>query len=308
MLQLESVVLKHNDRVVVNGISLSVSPGQIHGIIGASGEGKSTLLKAIGGYHQVSEGSIRLNDKRVLGPHDKLVPGHDDICLVNQDFRLDIYHTVEENVIQAMLYLPNELRQTYAEELLELVDLTHLKQQEARYLSGGEQQRLAIIRALAQEPSILLLDEPFSHLDVHLKRKIGSYIKALIEVRDMAVIMVSHEGQDILEWCEVVHYLKNGQFVRSDEPMNFYFSPSTETEALYFGAINAYKKDGKTILFRPTEYVLDDNGESCKVLNSMFCGAYFRNHVQVSKQSEWILYSEKPLPKTIKVKIRKFDH
>lgn len=303
MLTVKAVHISY-DRTIVNDLSFQVEKGAIVGIIGASGSGKSSLLKVIAGLIDATEGSVSWNKKRILGPKDKLVPGHDAIQLVNQDFGLDSYHTVAENIHQKMLYLPVEVRTTFCEELLDLVDLSAVRQQQAIFLSGGEQQRLAIARALAAEPEVLLLDEPFSHLDAHLKRKLGNYIQLLAKKRKMTCILVSHEGQDVLEWCSTIHFLNEGQLERTATPEAYYFQPTSMYEGLFFGPLNQWKRQ----MFRPTEYrLISEGGIPLTVKSTRFAGAYWINEAKTLSGSSVILYAAKPLAKNIHIEIEKFN-
>jgi iron(III) transport system ATP-binding protein len=240
MLVIKNIQLRF-DREILSNLSFSIKSGEIVGIVGASGGGKSSLLKIIAGLLDPSSGEVRLNGEKVKGPSQKLVPGHEAIQLVNQDFGLDIYHTVLENVQQKILYLPKDVRDQFTTELLDLVDLSELINQQAITLSGGEQQRLAIARALAVEPEVLLLDEPFAHLDAHLKQKIGNYIQSLAAIRKMTCILVSHEGQDVLEWSKSILFIEKGEVKRVDSPYNFYNFPTSLYEARFFGQINLLK-------------------------------------------------------------------
>jgi iron(III) transport system ATP-binding protein len=299
MLVIDSVHLSF-DRPVLEDVNLQIEKGAIVGIVGASGGGKSSLLKIIAGLLDPTSGSIYFNRKRVLGPSERLVPGHEDIQLVNQDFGLDNYHTVYENILQKMLYLPRDVRSVFCEELIDLVDLNLLKNQQAISLSGGEQQRLAIARALAAEPEVLLLDEPFSHLDAHLKMKLGNYIQLLAKRRKMTCILVSHEGQDILEWCTTIHFFHKGKLTRSDSPEAFYHSPTSLYEGLFFGPLNQWKKQ----LFRPTAYRLtSSNGIPLTVKNVRFAGVYWINEVKTLSGNSMILYAPQPLNKNIQIEI-----
>ena len=295
-LRVEALELRFSQKVL-DGLSLSVSGGAIIGIVGPSGGGKSSLLKIVAGLLDADSGTVYWNDKRVKGPRDVLVPGHEDIQLVNQDFGLDIYHTVEQNVIQKMLYLPNDVRTRFCAELLELVDLTALSGEQAIHLSGGEQQRLAIIRALAVEPDLLLLDEPFAHLDAHLKERIGNYLKMLSETRGTTCILVSHEGQDILQWCSKIHFMNDGQILRTDSPQGYYFNPSSAYEALFFGEINEILLNGKQVLFRPVEYHLEAGKEQVPIQfkYAAFAGAYWRNFVCTNQGEELVLFAQQSL-------------
>jgi len=294
MLKIENLSIRY-EREILNNINFSLERGSVIGIVGANGEGKSSLLRVISGFQDASEGDVFWNDKRVQGPAYRLVPGHDDIQLVNQDFHLDLFHTVEENVRNAMLYLTKELQDSFSKELLDLVNLTDLGKQQARYLSGGEKQRLAIARALASEPDVILLDEPFSHLDAHLKLKLGVYLQELAKVRELLVILVSHDGADIMEWCQQVIFIAEKGIARIASPKDFYFEPTNEYEALFFGEVNKAKVDGREVLFRPTEYRKNKTlGVKAQLISTQFCGFYYRNVVRTNNKTLWRLYSSKP--------------
>lgn len=300
-----NLAFKHT---VLHDLTLEVAAGSIVGIVGPSGGGKSSLLKIIAGLLDANSGEVTWRNQRVKGPADQLVPGHPEIQLVNQDFGLDIYHTVEENVVQKMLYLPNDVRKQFSEELLDLVELTHLRSQQAIHLSGGEQQRLAIARSLAVEPEVILLDEPFAHLDAHLKVRIGNYLKMLSDVRGTTCILVSHEGQDVLQWCSAIHFMQHGIIQRTDSPQAFYFKPVSAYEALFFGEINVLNKGKKNeLLFRPNEYqaVKSGAGIDVRFVSAQFAGAYWRNTVCTSNNEMLVLFSQQSLDDVEKIEVKK---
>lgn len=306
MLKIEELELRFL-HTILERLSLTVESGEITGIVGPSGGGKSSLLKIIAGLLDADKGSVSWNGKQVKGPRDVLIPGHADIQLVNQDFGLDHYHTVEQNVVQKMLYLPNDVRARFCSELLELVDLTALANRQAVHLSGGEQQRLAIIRALAAEPDLLLLDEPFAHLDAHLKERIGNYLRMLSETRGTTCILVSHEGQDVLQWSARIHFMHEGKIVRTDSPQAFYFNPSSAYEALFFGEINTCVVGSATVLFRPVEYAIAEAGEGIEVNfeRAAFAGAYWRNFVCTTGGEALVLFAHQSLEHVRAITIRK---
>lgn len=294
------------DREILSNLSFSIKAGDVVGIVGASGGGKSSLLKIIAGLLDPSSGEVSLNGQIVKGPSQKLVPGHDAIQLVNQDFGLDIYHTVLENVQQKILYLPADVRTVFSDELLDLVELTHLKTQKAISLSGGEQQRLAIARALAIEPDVLLLDEPFAHLDAHLKQKIGNYIQSLSTIRKMTCILVSHEGQDVLEWSKKIYFIEQGEIKRVDSPYNFYNFPASYYEARFFGQINQITLNNETVLFRPHQFTKKTKeGVVVTVKDSRFAGVYWIHEAITSKKEKIVLYAPKPLPQKLLIDVKK---
>ena len=296
------------DRPVLQGIELTWKKGAVVGVVGASGGGKSSLMKVIAGLLDANAGEVRWNRKRVKGPAEKLIPGHEQIQLVNQDFQLDLYHSVRENIRQKMLYLPVDIRESFIIELLELVDLEEQSEQQALTLSGGEQQRLAIARALATEPEVILLDEPFSHLDAHLKQRIGDYLRLLVKRRKMLCVLVSHEGQDVLEWCDEIVFLDKGKVKRTGTPIDFYYKPESAYEARFFGEINSLGPKRSPILFRPNQFEINPTGTwDGVVVNSRFAGSYWRNRVCVKKNEYLVLFSQEPLSKEIRFDIKRKD-
>jgi ABC-type Fe3+/spermidine/putrescine transport system ATPase subunit len=305
MLVIKNIQLRF-DREILSNLSFSIKSGEIVGIVGASGGGKSSLLKIIAGLLDPSSGEVRLNGEKVKGPSQKLVPGHEAIQLVNQDFGLDIYHTVLENVQQKILYLPKDVRDQFTTELLDLVDLSELINQQAITLSGGEQQRLAIARALAVEPEVLLLDEPFAHLDAHLKQKIGNYIQSLAAIRKMTCILVSHEGQDVLEWSKSILFIEKGEVKRVDSPYNFYNFPTSLYEARFFGQINLLKINGAQTLFRPNQFIKKSkDGIAVIVKNIRFGGVNWIHEVVTEKKEKLVLYAAKQLPQKFNIDVKK---
>src|SRR3989338_3052536 len=203
MLELRNIELQRT-HPVLNTINLTFKEGKIYGIIGKSGAGKTSLLKIAAGYMERTSGEVYFENKRLPGPSEKLLPGHDDIQLVNQDFALDPYHTVEENIRVKVLARRSEVQTELVNEFLALVELDHLRAQKALQLSGGEQQRLALARALACEPRVLLLDEPFVHLDQQLRWKIQTYLRAVNKLYKTILVLVSHDGAEMMGFVEEV--------------------------------------------------------------------------------------------------------
>jgi iron(III) transport system ATP-binding protein len=306
MLEVSGIALSYT-REILAGVSFNVKKGQIAGIVGPSGSGKSSLLKIIGGLLGPDAGNVSWKGERIKGPSERLIPGHPEIQLVNQDFALDLFHTTEQNIVQKMLYLPNDTRAAFASELLRLVGLEELKDEKAVVLSGGEQQRLAIARALAAEPEVLLLDEPFSHLDAHLREKIGNYLRELARVRQLTCILVSHEGQDVLQWCEEIHFVWNGRIARSASPPDFYFRPSSAAEAQFFGDINEVVRNGRAVLFRPVEYEIDNETPEIEVqfVDATFAGIFWRNLACTARGEMIVLLAQEPLKNVRGINIRK---
>lgn len=305
MLTVENIQLAF-ERSVLSSISLDLKAGEIIGIVGKSGAGKTSLLKIIAGFLEPTAGKVTFEGEKVIGPATKLVPGHPEIQLVNQDFHLDTYHTVEENIREQILYLPLKQRDQLVEELLHLMELTTLRKQKATTLSGGEQQRLAIARALACEPKIILLDEPFVHLDGKLRAKLIHYLLKLQAIRKTSFMLVSHDGAEILSLCSVIYFMKNGKFVRKASPKDFYYKPKTLDEAKLFGPINKVLLNGKRILFRPDEYEIHPEGIlQLTFQTSLFTGVVYQNYFTTENKENILLYSLKAMGHDQKINIFK---
>ncbi|MBI1835728.1 MAG: ATP-binding cassette domain-containing protein [Flavobacteriia bacterium] len=307
LLKISNIEFSYEQKIIDN-VSFSLNENEIIGIVGKSGIGKTTLLKIIAGLKDADKGSVFLEDVKIVGPNFKLVPGYDDIQLVNQDFDLDIYHSVEENIREKILYLPLIERDELVHELLELLELMPLRNKKALLISGGEQQRLCLARALACEPKILLLDEPFVHLDTRLRTKIAQYLLKLKKKRKLGIILVSHDGVEILNLADKIIHFDKGQIKRMDIPFNFYFFPENFKQAELFGIVNKVKLQGKTILFRPNEFTFETKKEiELKVdfVEYQFCGAYFVNHFVTEKKEKIQIYHTEILNETKKISIKK---
>lgn len=295
MLELREITFTRT-KPIIQSVSFSVSPGRMIGLVGASGSGKTTLLRVIAGLLDPTSGAVYLHRKRVKGPSEKLIPGHDEIQLVNQDFALDAYHTVYENLRVKAAYLPTQLREELVSELMDLLDLTVLRDQKAHTLSGGEQQRLALGRALCLEPAVLLLDEPFAHLDVHIRQRVIRYLLELKKKRKTTFVLVSHDGNDLLALADSIGFFKDGLVQRWATPEEFYRDPTNAEEALFFGEINELKIQRKTVLFRPNAYSLTAGALALPVRFKVarFRGAFYENEFSYGRQL-LKLYAQEPL-------------
>lgn len=295
---------------ILNNITFEVKPNEIVGIAGQSGAGKTSLLKIIAGLVDSDSGTVHLENKRIVGPSQKLIPGYEDIQLVNQDFNLDIYLTCEENVKSKILHLTKNLQASFVDELLELLELNHVRTNLAHTLSGGEQQRLAIARALAMEPKVLLLDEPFVHLDSQLRIKLINYLIALKEVRKMSLIIVSHNSEELLSLTDRILHLKNGKISRIASPNEFYYNYKSITEGRVFGIVNRYKEGAKSISFRPDEFEIDESATPqipVQFVDAVFMGSYYLSNFVLENGKKIILLDKDPLIYVRGIKINKKD-
>lgn len=212
-------------------ISFSVNRGEKWVVAGATGSGKSTLLKMIAGLEQPDGGTVHFEGKRIKGPMERLLPGHEKIAYLSQHFELRHHYRVEE-ILDKMNVLP-------AHEAMWIYDLcriSHLLKRKENELSGGERQRVAAARLLVQKPSVLLLDEPFSNLDRRHKEIMQAVIHDIGGELGITCVLVTHDPLDSLSWADQILVLEGGREAQRGTPQDLYFRPATEYVAGLFGA------------------------------------------------------------------------
>jgi multiple sugar transport system ATP-binding protein len=222
-------VSKHyseNSSSGVNSINLSIQKGDFIAIVGESGSGKSTLLKLIYGLLSPDSGQISFKGEHLKGPHEKLIPGHDSMKMLNQDFNLNIYARVYENIESMLSNEDLKAKKEKAQVMMNFLRINHLANKKVVELSGGEQQRVALARAIITEPEVLLLDEPFSQLDALLKTQLRADLKRLNKELGITVILVSHDPVDGLTLSNQLIILKDGILMESGKPDQIYLSPA----------------------------------------------------------------------------------
>ncbi|MCH2230495.1 MAG: ATP-binding cassette domain-containing protein [Crocinitomicaceae bacterium] len=305
MLKVHNVSLIHDD-LVLNDVSFEFKDSEIYGIVGRSGAGKTSFLKVASAFQDSNSGFVEFEGEKLIGPSQKLIPGYDDIQLVNQDFALEPYHSVEENVKEKVLSRHKDIQEELVTEYLELVELDDIRTRKARFLSGGEQQRLAIARALANEPKVLMLDEPFVHLDQRLKYKIITYLKHLNEIQGVILIIVSHDGSELMGFVNQILYFNNGQVERKSRVKEFYYAPRNVNEAELMGPINSIQVNGENLLFRPNQYeLIEDDGINLKFIRSIDTGLVVFNYFMTNNLEEVMLTSNESMENVSRIKIRK---
>ncbi len=238
MLHIDHVTFAYDTIPVLEDINLKVAKGEHVSIIGESGCGKSTLLKVIYGLLHLKTGEIYWDEQQVLGPLHNLVPGEPYMKYLSQDFDLMPFTTVEENVSQHLSVFDTKQLQHRTTELLEMIEMTDFAKTMVRYLSGGQQQRIALARVLAQEPEVLLLDEPFSHIDNFRKNSLRRNLFAYLRHKGITVLTATHDHQDMLPFADRVVVLKEGQIIANETPKNLYSRPKDLYIASLFGEAN----------------------------------------------------------------------
>ena len=292
------------DTPVLKNISFKVKRGKIMGLVGKSGAGKSSLLNILAGQLTPNEGEVFLAGNKLENPLNLLVPGYEKIKIVSQDYHLDPYHTIEENIREALISLPELEKHKRVKQLFRLLKLEDIAGIKAINASGGEQQRLSIARAIALKPDILLLDEPFSNLDAQLRANLFDHILKLRDKENMTIIIVSHDGQDVLGLSDFIYFLNNGTLSSRKNPYNAYYNLKHLGNAKLFGIVNQIKIKTDRVRFRPDEYEVKGNIQVIYE-NSIFLGSHYLNFFITKMNEQVILSSSIPLKKTTSICINK---
>lgn len=281
MLQVENISFAYDTKTVINQLNFKLQKGQNLSIIGESGCGKSTLLKLIYGLYDLNNGTISWNNYPVLGPKFHLIPGHETMKYLAQDFDLMPYITVEENVGKFLSNSNLEQKSQRVSELLDMVEMHDFAKTKAKYLSGGQQQRVALARVLALEPEVLLLDEPFSNIDSFRKGALRRNLFAYLKHKNITCIIATHDSIDALSFSDKTIVMKNGEIIQHNDSEKVYLQPKNKYVASLFGEINEIKlnvlttdiEDDKLILLYANELFLTEKSNlQAKVKQSYFKG------------------------------------
>ena len=224
----------------VNGLSLEIAEGEKVALVGKSGSGKTTALRMIAGLIKPDEGEIFFEGEALKDPEEQLIAGHPDIKMVFQDFQVKPNMTVFENVKYNLLHYNKEYQLDRTSELLKLCKIYDLKDKKPVELSGGQKQRLALARTLAEEPKLLLMDEPFSSLDPSTKEEILIDLLEIIKDEEIALLIVTHDASDALMIADKIGFLADGNLLQFDTPKAIYNTPLTYEIARFFGRINVF--------------------------------------------------------------------
>lgn len=301
MLQVQQLQFSYLDQPTLMDINFSLDKGKTLAVIGESGCGKSTLLKLIYGLHDLNDGHIYWNDTEVLGPKYNLIPGMEFMKYLAQDFDLMPFITVAENVGKYLSNIYKDIKNQRVTELLEIVEMTEFANVKAKFLSGGQMQRVALARVLALEPEVLLLDEPFSHIDNFRKNSLRRKLFAYLNEKQITTIVATHDSTDVLSFADEVLVMQNGTLLAKDTPKHLYQNPTNKYIASLFGDVNAIEIDGKTILLYPHQLVVAEKG----TIKSTITNAFYRgnNYLIEAKFNETVLYFENNMPLKIGEKV-----
>ncbi|MGY6561784.1 MAG: energy-coupling factor ABC transporter ATP-binding protein [Luteibaculaceae bacterium] len=239
----------------ITNISFSVASGSMLALAGESGSGKSSLILNLAGLLQPSEGSIWFNGERILGPEEKLIPGHPHITLVTQQFTLDKFTRVNETLQRIVEREPKEVQELKIKEILAIFGISNLRYEKPSQLSGGQQKRVALAASLIKFPKLLLLDEPFSGLDANTRFQLFNFIKQKQQEEGFTVVYASHEPDEVLFFCHELCILKSGLLNFFGPPHEAVLNPKSYYQASVLGPIVSHAERFfriSSLVFNPT--------------------------------------------------------
>jgi iron(III) transport system ATP-binding protein len=296
LLEVENLRHSYGEQEVVRGVSFSVSRGAIGCLLGPSGCGKTTVLRCIAGFESLQEGEIRLAGRVVSGAQVMLPPEKRRIGMVFQDYALFPHLSVAGNIAFGLHAAGADERAARVQELAKLVGLAAALEKFPHEISGGQQQRVALARALAPRPELLLLDEPFSNLDVDLRERLSHEVREIIKASGATAVLVTHDQQEAFAMADEIGILHEGRIQQWDNPYNLYHRPANRFVADFVGqgvflparAVNGSQLEielgilqgdaqgggALEVLLRPDDVVHDDAAPTqAEVVHKAFRGA-----------------------------------
>jgi iron(III) transport system ATP-binding protein len=236
VLELDGVSKAYGETTVVEDLSLSIHEGELLTLLGPSGCGKTTTLRLIAGLERPTEGTVRIESEAVAGSEATFRPPEErDVGVVFQEFALFPHLTARENVAFGLADHLEAERERRVDDLLELVGLTDHDGKYPEELSGGQQQRVALARSLAPEPRLLLLDEPFSNLDVDLRVEMREEVRRILKEAGVTAISVTHDQEEAMSISDRVAVVNDGQIEQIGEPESVFQHPRSRFVASFLG-------------------------------------------------------------------------
>ncbi len=289
MLQIKKLSFSYAKDIILKDINFSVNSGENLAIIGESGSGKSTLLKLIFGEYDLEQGQIFWKNTEILGPKHNLVVGYDFMKYVSQEFDLMPYTSVENNIGKHLSRFYPEEKEQRTKELIKIVELEDFATTKVKNLSGGQKQRVAIARALAKEPEILLLDEPFSHIDNFKKQSLRRNVFNYLKTKNISCIVATHDKNDVLGFADEMLVLNNQKIIAKDNPQSLYKNPKLPLIASFFEEFNVI--DNKIYYARQLKIVEHSNLKAT-VKQSYFNGNSWLIEAEYNKAIIYIINSK----------------
>lgn len=286
MLRVENISFSYLEEPTLKDISFSVNTGEHLAVIGESGSGKSTLLKLLYGEYDLNEGAIFWNGNQILGPAFNLVVGYDFMKYVAQEFDLMPFTTVSENIGEFLSNFYREEKQERVNELLEVVELTPLANTKVKLLSGGQKQRVALARALAKQPEIILLDEPFSHIDNFKKQSLRRKLFNFLKEKNITCIVATHDKNDVISYADNIIVLDDNEIIDQGNPEALFNNPKTPLIASFFKEFNIIEPHG--IVYAHQIKIVENSDLKATVKQSYYKGNYYL--IEATINSEIVLF------------------
>ncbi len=273
----------------VDGVDLTIEPGEFFTLLGPSGSGKTTCLRMIGGFTLPTEGRIRIADQDMT----RLPPYARPVNTVFQDYALFPHMSIRDNVAYALMVrkVDKATRARRADELLDLVELTDVGDRRPGQLSGGQRQRVALARALIGQPQVLLLDEPLGALDLKLREQMQSELKALQRRLGITFLFITHDQHEALSMSDRIGVFNAGRLEQVGAPQQVYDAPATRFVAQFVGAANVLDDEAArrltghaSAMLRPERIRLGEAADaraSGNVREVQYFGAFTRVKVEV---------------------------
>lgn len=292
MLQLDRVSCELGGHTVVKNFSLSIDAGEIVSLLGPSGSGKTTVLRMLAGFEQPAGGSIQLRGQPVADSNIQRPPEQRNLGLVQQDYALFPHLSVTHNVAFGLRRLVPEQRTERVQKWLALVGLSDKHNRMPHQLSGGEQQRVAVARALAPEPDLLLLDEPFSNLDTQLREQLAGEMRALLKTQKITTLLVTHDQREAQMLADRVAVMKDGVLQQVGSNDELFNQPANRFVAEFIsggqwlalegsagqwrcalGPVDVEASRGDQLLLRQQDVQLQSTGASARIVTTRFLGS-----------------------------------
>ena len=315
-LSIDNLSISFSNQMILKHLNVQLESGEIGCLLGSSGCGKTTLLRAIAGFETPHSGSIQLNNKFLVNDNLFVLPEKRGIGMVFQDFALFPHLNVEDNLGFGLSNMSHLDKNQRVKEMLELVSLHDIEKRYPHQLSGGQQQRVALARALASKPELLLLDEPFSSLDVELREQLALDIRDILKQQHISAIMVTHDQQEAFTVADKVGLMSQGKILQWSTPYELYHQPVDDYVARFIGKgtiIPGIVKDSHNIstvlgnltgqfempyectatgcqvklLIRPDDVIHDDNSDlQLEIINKAFKGDEFIYTLKIDQEHQ----------------------
>ncbi len=289
ILDIQHISKEIEGKKILHDINFSIEKHDFVALVGVSGAGKSTILSLISGLDYISEGSILFDGKTLEDPREQLIRGNEEIRVVKQDYDLYPHHRVYDILELPIRQLHDDEITERIAEMLSFFDLEDYKYELPKSLSGGMRQRLSIAHAMITFPKLLLLDEPFSHLDAFTSMECLSYIKKLAKSYGTTVVYVTHETEYALMYANKIMVVSDGEIIQKGTPQEVYQTPLNLEVAQLFSSASSYKGE----IIRPENVdIVKFSNSKLLVISCLYLG---ENYLLTLSNNEEILYCKHKL-------------